>query len=71
LSTLAVDGLLFLSARAGYILNLIIAVFNLVPLQAAGGFVWDGKRIFNWNRIGWLLLCAAVGVLVILDIMVK
>lgn len=70
LSTLAVDELLSSSAKTGYFLNLIMAVFNLVPLQAAGGFVWDGKKIFNWNKTAWLLLCAVVGVSVVLGIMV-
>ena len=69
LSTLMVNELL-LSARAGYILNLVIAVFNLVPLQAAGGFVWDGKKILNWNRNVWLLLCVVTATLIAIDIMI-
>jgi GNAT superfamily N-acetyltransferase/Zn-dependent protease len=51
----------------GYTMNLIIVVFNLIPLQAAGGLVWDGKKIFEWNKGVWLILLASTVVLVILD----
>ena len=58
------------SARVGYILNLMIVVFNLLPIQGAGGFVWDGKKILDWNRNAWLLLFAAALVLIAVDIIV-
>jgi len=62
--------LLSSSARVGYILNLMIVIFNLLPIQGAGGFVWDGKKILNWNRNAWLLLFAATLVLIAVDIIV-
>jgi len=70
LSTIASEGTLISSARAGYILNLIIAIFNLLPVQAAGGFVWDGKKILNWNRSVWLLLCAITATLITIDVII-
>ncbi len=45
LSAFAGEELLISLARTGYIMNLIIAIFNLIPIQAAGGFVWDGEKI--------------------------
>ncbi|UCC27814.1 MAG: GNAT family N-acetyltransferase, partial [Candidatus Bathyarchaeota archaeon] len=70
LSVIVSDELLISSARPGYILNLMITVFNLVPMQAAGGFVWDGKKIFNWSRNAWLLLCVATATLITIDIII-
>ncbi|KON32684.1 MAG: hypothetical protein AC479_06975 [miscellaneous Crenarchaeota group-6 archaeon AD8-1] len=65
---LASEVLLISLARTGYVLNLLIVIFNLIPLQAAGGFVWDGKKILNWNRNVWLFLCVATIILIIIDI---
>ena len=70
LSAIAGEGILISSARTGYILNLMIAIFNLIPIQAAGGFVWDGKKILNWNRNVWLLLCAITTTLIAIDIII-
>ena len=70
LSIIASEGILISSARAGYILNLMIAIFNLLPVQAAGGFVWDGKKILNWNRSVWLLLCAMTAALITIDVII-
>ena len=66
----ASEAVLMSSARVGYVLNLFIVVFNLLPVQAAGGFVWDGKKILSWNRYVWLLLCVATVILIIFDIIV-
>lgn len=70
LSDFSGQELLSSAARVGYILNLMMTVFNLLPIQGAGGFVWDGKKILNWNRKAWLLLCVATSTLVLVDIMV-
>jgi GNAT superfamily N-acetyltransferase len=67
LSSLAANGLLLASARVGYTMNLVIVIFNLVPVQAAGGFVWDGKKILTWNKAAWLMLFIGTTTLVILD----
>jgi len=32
------------SIKVGYATNLMIVFFNLIPIQVAGGFVWDGKN---------------------------
>jgi len=70
LSAIASEELLISAARTGYILNLMIAIFNLVPVQAAGGFVWDGRKILNWNRNVWLSLCVITATLIAIDIII-
>jgi Zn-dependent protease len=60
-------GLLSTAGRAGYTLNLVNVVFNLIPVQAAGGFVWDGRKILAWSRAAWLMLVAGTAALVIVD----
>ncbi|MGB9717709.1 MAG: hypothetical protein ACPL4E_04635 [Thermoproteota archaeon] len=50
--------------------NLMIVILNLIPIQAAGGFVWDGKKIFKWNRSMWITLVIAIFFLIILDFLV-
>lgn len=69
-SSLSSEGLVVSAVRAGYSLNLIIALFNLIPLQAAGGFVWDGKKILRWNRKAWMLMCTVTVILIIADVIV-
>lgn len=56
---LTASSLLAESAKIGYITSLSIALLNLIPTQAAGGFVWDGKKIFRWNRKVWVMLVIA------------
>ena len=70
LSAFSSQELLVSSGRTGYILNLMITVFNLIPVQAAGGFVWDGKKILKWKRNSWLLLWVSTATLIILDIII-
>jgi len=67
LSSLVTNGPLTSSARVGYTMNLIIVIFNLIPVQAAGGFVWDGKKILSWSRVVWLTLLMATAALVMID----
>ncbi len=67
LPTLATSSLLVASARVGYTINLVIVIFNLIPIQAAGGFVWDGKKILMWNKTAWATLVIATSALIILD----
>ena len=43
----------------GYTASLYLTIFNLIPIQAAGGFAWDGQKIFAWNRAAWSLLVFA------------
>ncbi|MBS7615194.1 GNAT family N-acetyltransferase [Candidatus Bathyarchaeota archaeon] len=68
LPNLTTGSLIMESARLGYATNLMLAVFNLIPIQAAGGFVWDGKKILTWNRMAWATLAIAIIALIILDI---
>lgn len=57
------------SMKVGYTMNLLLVIFNLVPIQAAGGFVWDGKKILTWNKTVWAILVIATAVLVTLDVL--
>jgi len=58
---------LLVTAGVGYTTNVIIVIFNLIPIQAAGGFVWDGKKILMWNRAVWLILFIAASALILTD----
>lgn len=69
ITRLTVGSLLSDAARVGYATNLLIALFNLIPLQAAGGFVWDGKKILTWNRTVWVTLAALTAALIIIGIL--
>jgi len=63
------DSLLSDAARVGYATNLLIVIFNLIPLQAAGGFVWDGKKILSWNKTAWIALAIATAALITLSVL--
>ncbi|MEM3088286.1 MAG: GNAT family N-acetyltransferase [Candidatus Bathyarchaeia archaeon] len=67
LPNLTTNSLVLDSANIGYAINLMIVIFNLIPIQAAGGFVWDGKKIFDWNKTIWAALVIATSALIILD----
>ncbi|MDH5199326.1 MAG: GNAT family N-acetyltransferase [Candidatus Bathyarchaeota archaeon] len=69
LSHFATGGLFAASGRVGYTMNLVIVIFNLIPVQAAGGLVWDGKKILTWNKAVWLMLFAGTAALVVLDML--
>ncbi len=70
LSLRASEGLLHSLGEVGYTLNLLNAVFNLVPIQAAGGFVWDGRKILSWNKAVWFMLLLVAAALVVTDVVV-
>ena len=53
--------------RSGFILNLANAVFNAIPVQGAGGFVWDGRKIFEWDKAVWLIIVAGSIALIVID----
>jgi len=67
LPTLAASTVPVSSAKVGYTTNLLIVIFNLMPIQAAGGFVWDGKKILMWNKTVWATLVIATSALIMLD----
>lgn len=69
LSTIASSGLLVVSLRAGFSMNLMNVVFNLLPVQAAGGFVWDGRKILTWSKAAWFALLAGTVALAAIDIL--
>lgn len=46
----------------GVFINMALAVVNLLPLQVAGGFPFDGTKIFHWNKGVWALGVAIVAV---------
>jgi len=69
LLTLTASNLLVASGKVGYTINLFIVIFNLIPIQAAGGFVWDGKKILAWNKTIWATLVITTSALIILDVL--
>lgn len=71
LSVLASTDLVLSLSRVGYNINLIIVVFNLLPIKAAGGFVWDGKKILEWSKTAWTTLAIATAVLIALSVIVQ
>lgn len=58
-------------ARVGYNINLVIVIFNLLPIKAAGGFVWDGKKILEWSKPAWTALATATIALIVLSVIVQ
>jgi len=68
LSSQVADSPLVIGLKAGYTMNLVNTLFNLFPMQAAGGLVWDGRKILSWNRTIWLSLTAGLIALILLDI---
>lgn len=58
---------LLLIGKMGYVTNYVLVIFNLIPIQAAGGFAWDGRKIFSWNKTVWTLLVIAIGLLILAD----
>lgn len=69
LSTLTTSSLLVASGKVGYTINLLIVIFNLIPIQVAGGFVWDGRKIFDWNKTIWSLLIIGTALLILINIL--
>ncbi len=67
LTIFTTSSLLMASGKVGYTINLVIVIFNLIPIQAAGGFVWDGKKILAWNKTIWATLVITTSALIILD----
>jgi len=61
--------LLRIAGRIGYVSNYVLVIFNLIPIQASGGFAWDGRRIYTWNKAVWASLAIAITVLVLVDML--
>jgi GNAT superfamily N-acetyltransferase len=61
------DILLTAAAKVGFTVNFLMVLFHLIPVQAAGGIVWDGKKILTWNKIVWLLLTLGTALLLAVD----
>ena len=57
--------LLLKIGEMGYVTNFILVFFNLIPLQTAGGFAWDGRKIYSWNKTIWTLLVIALALLIL------
>ncbi|MEM2914319.1 MAG: GNAT family N-acetyltransferase [Candidatus Bathyarchaeia archaeon] len=57
--------------RMCFATNLYIAIFNLIPIQASGGFAWDGTKILRWNKYVWLLLAVGTIILLLADLFLK
>lgn len=69
ISNFAANNLLADSAKIGYATSLLTVIFNLIPVQTAGGFVWDGKKILVWNKAIWTALVIATIVLIAVDVL--
>ena len=59
--------LLVMIGKMGYVTNYVLVLFNLIPIQAAGGFAWDGRKIYTWNKTVWTLLVIALALLILAD----
>ncbi|MEM1581395.1 MAG: GNAT family N-acetyltransferase [candidate division WOR-3 bacterium] len=66
---LTYGGLIAESARVGFITSLSFAILNLIPIRAAGGFVWDGKKILLWKKTVWAALVVATITLIALYVL--
>ncbi len=44
----------------GIFINAALAVANLIPISASGGFPFDGTKIYQWNKGFWALAVAIV-----------
>jgi len=53
----------------GYTINVLTVIFNLIPIQAAGGLVWDGRKILTWNKTVWAVLATMILALILLDVL--
>ena len=60
-SLLINNNYLYTFAVVGMNINASLALFNLIPLG-----VFDGAKIIRWNRIAWVALVVAAGVLYLL-----
>ena len=58
---------LLMIGKMGYVTNYVFVLFNLIPIQAAGGFAWDGRKIYMWNKSVWTLLVIALALLILGD----
>ncbi len=41
-------------------MNVTVALVNLIPITASGGFPWDGVKIYRWNKLWWLVILVGV-----------
>ena len=55
--------------RLGFVANYVMVLFNLIPIRAAGGFAWDGGKIYSWNKIAWALLVVVLALLIVGDVL--
>lgn len=61
------NALLLTIRKMGYVTNYVLVFLNLIPIQAAGGFAWDGRKIYTWNKAVWTLLVIALALLILID----
>ena len=55
--------------RLGFVANYVMVLFNLIPIRAAGGFAWDGGKIYSWNKTAWALLLVVLALLIAGDVL--
>jgi len=54
LPAIAATSILYLPVVAGAAINAFLALFNLIPFA-----IFDGKKIYSWNRTYWAIMFAA------------
>lgn len=52
--------------QLGMNINIYLVLFNLIPIKSAGGFPWDGTKIYQWNKIIWVIETIVMILIVIL-----
>lgn len=63
------NGLFSMLILIGYQTSLILTIFNLLPIKASGGFAWDGRKIYTWNKTVWSLLVVGCALLILSNIL--
>ena len=48
-----VTGILFLTAKYGFLINTWLALFNMIPFA-----MFDGKKVYNWNKLVYFIMVA-------------
>jgi len=58
-----------LALAMGFSMNTWLAIFNILPIKAAGGMPFDGYKVFNWSKVAWSVLAAGAVVVLIVGYM--
>ena len=53
--------------KLGYGMNILMAIFNVLPIAGSGGFGWDGMKIYRWNKVVWLVVVALLTAIIVIS----